>query len=302
MFWNFLKGMAMGAADIVPGVSGGTVALVTGIYERLINAIKAIGLDTLLALRKNGLNAAWQQIDGTFLLSVLTGVLTSVVAFARLLHYCIEHYPIEIWSLFFGLVLASAFYVGKQVTEFNKTNISLLIVGAAVAASISLSGATQVEISYLNVFLAGSLAICAMILPGISGSFIMLLLGMYTYIIGAIKSFDMVALLVFASGCAIGIMLFSRLLSWVLKRYHNATMALLTGFMFGALVKLWPWKDVIEYRINSQGLSVPFIEHPIWPWLSADSQLFSAICFFLLGFLGVFILDRLLKSPNLSEK
>lgn len=302
MFWNFVKGMAMGAADIVPGVSGGTVALVTGIYERLINAIKAIGLDTLLTLRKKGLKAAWQQIDGGFLLSVLAGVLTSVVAFARVLHYCIEHYPIEIWSLFFGLVLASAFYVGKQVTDFNKTNIGLLILGAIVAAGISLSGATQVEINYINVFFAGALAICAMILPGISGSFIMLLLGMYTYIIGAIKSFDLVTLLVFASGCAIGIMLFSRLLSWVLQRYHNATMALLTGFMLGALVKLWPWKAVIEFRLNSQGVNVPFIEHPIWPWLASDAQFASAVCFSLLGFYSVFLLDRLPKILGLSEK
>ena len=302
MFWNFLKGMAMGAADIVPGVSGGTVALVTGIYERLINAIKAIGFNTLITLRKQGVKAAWQQIDGSFLLSVLAGILTSVVAFARVLHYCIEHYPIEIWSLFFGLVLASAFYVGKQVAKFTKTNIALLIMGAAIAAGISLSGATQVEITYLNVFLAGSLAICAMILPGISGSFIMLLLGMYTYIIGAIKSFDIAALFVFACGCAIGIMLFSRLLSWVLQRYHNATMALLTGFMLGALVKLWPWKDVIEYRINNQGLSVPFIEHPIWPWLVQDAQIIQAAIFFLVGFCGVWGLDRAFKQPLLSEK
>ncbi|MEY8264088.1 MAG: DUF368 domain-containing protein, partial [Bermanella sp.] len=175
--WNFLKGMAMGAADVVPGVSGGTVALVTGIYERLINAIKNIGLDTLKSVFQNGLKPTWQQLDGTFLVSLLAGILTSIVLFARVLHFAIEHYPMFIWPCFFGLVLASVLYVGRQVGRWNWQRGSLLTLGAGVAAMISLSASTQIEVSALSLFLSGALAICAMILPGISGSFILLLLG-----------------------------------------------------------------------------------------------------------------------------
>lgn len=293
--WNFLKGMAMGAADIVPGVSGGTIALVTGIYERLINAIKNIGIDTVKSLFQNGLKATWQQMDGTFLLSLLAGILTSIVLFAQVLHFAIEQYPMFIWPCFFGLVLASVLYVGRQVGQWNWQRASLLVIGAAIAAMISLSSATQIEVSALTLFLSGALAISAMILPGISGSFILLLLGMYSVVITAVKSFDFYTLIIFACGCVAGLMLFSRFLSWLLAHFKAATMALLTGFMLGALIKLWPWKEVIQTRINSSGESVPWIEYPISPLQHADPQLLMVVLSAAFGFALVILLELTLN-------
>jgi len=298
MIWNFLKGMAMGAADIVPGVSGGTIALITGIYERLINGIKSVGWDTLVTLKRQGVVAAWQQIDGTFLISVLAGAATSLVAMSKVLHYLIQEHPILLWSFFFGLVLASVLYVGKQVSQWGASKVCLLLVGTAFAGLISISPAVQLEITPLNLFFAGSIAICAMILPGISGSFILLLLGMYAHMIGVLKSFDWVNMGIFAGGCLVGIMLFSRFLAWQLKHFHDATMALLSGFMLGALVKLWPWKDVVSTRLNSAGEEVPFIEAPIWPWMQSDPQVGIAIVAVIIGFSIVFVMDTVLKKPN----
>ncbi|MFY0642666.1 MAG: DUF368 domain-containing protein [Bermanella sp.] len=290
--------MAMGAADIVPGVSGGTIALLTGIYERLISAIKSVGWDTLVTLKQKGIKAAWQQIDGTFLLSILAGAATSIILLSKVLHYLIEAQPIMLWSFFFGLVLASVVYVVKQVDSWNPTRIVLLVLGTLVAAWISLSPATEIEVSSFNLFFAGSIAICAMILPGISGSFILLLMGMYGFIIGAIKSFDLISLGIFASGCLVGIMLFSRVLSWLLQHFHSATMAVLSGFMLGALVKLWPWKSVLSYRTNSAGELVPFIESPVWPWLHQEPQIIVAIVAVIIGFSIVFVMDRVLRNTK----
>ena len=288
----------MGAADIVPGVSGGTIALLTGIYERLISAIKSVGWDTLVTLKQKGIKAAWQQIDGTFLLSILAGAATSIILLSKVLHYLIETQPIMLWSFFFGLVLASVVYVVKQVNSWNPARIILLILGTLVAALISLSPATEIEVTSFSLFFAGSIAICAMILPGISGSFILLLMGMYGFIIGAIKSFDLISLGIFASGCLVGIMLFSRVLSWLLQHYHSATMAVLSGFMLGALVKLWPWKSVLSYRTNSAGELVPFIESPVWPWLHQEPQIILAIVAVIIGFSIVFVMDRVLRNTK----
>jgi putative membrane protein len=298
MIGNFFRGMAMGAADIVPGVSGGTIALLTGIYERLISAIKSVGWDTLVTLKQKGIKAAWQQIDGTFLLSILVGAATSIILLSKVLHYLIETQPIMLWSFFFGLVLASVVYVIRQVDSWNPARIILLILGALVAALISLSPATEIEVTSFSLFFAGSIAICAMILPGISGSFILLLMGMYGFIIGAIKSFDLISLGIFASGCLVGIMLFSRVLSWLLQHFHSATMAVLSGFMLGALVKLWPWKSVLSYRTNSAGELVPFIESPVWPWLHQEPQIILAIVAVIIGFSIVFVMDRVLKNTE----
>lgn len=299
MIWNFVKGMAMGAADIVPGVSGGTIALVTGIYERLIDGIKSVGWDTLVTLKRRGVKAAWQQMDGTFLISVLLGAATSLVLMSRVLHYLIEDHPIMLWSFFFGLVLASAVYVAKQIDHWSPTRMILLVIGTAIAALISVSPAVQLDVtSPVSLFFAGSIAICAMILPGISGSFILLLLGMYAHMIGVLKSFEWVSMGIFAGGCLVGIMLFSRFLSWQLKHHHDSTMALLTGFMLGALFKLWPWKTVLSFRVNSSGEQVPFVESPVWPWLQDEPQIAVAIVAVIIGFSIVFVMDHLVKTPN----
>lgn len=302
MIWNFLKGMGMGAADIVPGVSGGTIALLTGIYERLINGIKSVGLDTVVTLKDKGIAAAWKQIDGTFLLSILLGAATSILVFARVIHFLLENYAIPTWAGFFGLVLACVFHVGQQVEKWDVKHISFVIFGAVFVGGISLASATEVSITPLTLFLAGSLAICAMILPGISGSFIMLLLGVYGPVIAAIKGFDLEVLSIFAAGCLLGIMSFSRVLSWVFKNYKSQLLALLTGFMIGALIKVWPWKAVLSYRTNSKGESVPFLDIPIAPWNHADPQLLISIAVFSMGLMGVLWLDNRGKNQVLSEK
>ena len=291
MIWNFFKGMAMGAADIVPGVSGGTIALLTGIYERLINGIKSVGLDTILTLKNKGISAAWKQIDGTFLLSILLGAGTSIVLFARVIHYLLEQFPTPTWAFFFGLVLACVIHVGQQIDKWDIKNSLLLVIGTVFVGGMSLMSGAEVQITPLTLFLSGALAICAMILPGISGSFIMLLLGVYGQIIAAIKGLDFAVLSIFAAGCLVGIMTFSRILTWVFEHYRASLLSLLTGFMIGALVKVWPWKAVLSFRLNSNGESVPFIDTPIAPWNHGDPQIFISIIVFLIGFFGVLWLD-----------
>jgi len=299
---TFLKGMAMGAADIVPGVSGGTIALLTGIYERLINGIKSVGPETVKILFSKGIPAAWKQIDGNFLLAVVLGIGTSILVFARVIHYLLDHYPIPVWASFFGLVLACIWFVGKQVEQWQWQRVAMLILGVLIAGGIASSNPTEVEATPLILFACGALAICAMILPGISGSFIMLLLGVYGTIIGAIKSFDMAILSIFAAGCLVGIMGFSRVLSWVLSRYHSATLALLTGFMVGALIKVWPWKAVLSYRTNSKGESVPFIDTPVAPWNHPDPQLLVSLVVFVLAFLLVLWAEKVAERSIEDEK
>ena len=302
VIWNFLKGMAMGAADIVPGVSGGSIALLTGIYERLINGIKSVGLDTIKALKSGGIAAAWKQIDGTFLLAVLLGAATSILIFARFIHFFLEEYPTPTWAFFLGLVLACAFHVGQLVNKWDVKHVSLLLIGLVFVGGISMASATELAVTPIILFFSGALAICAMILPGISGSFIMLLLGVYGQIIAAIKGLDLAVLSIFAFGCIVGIMLFSRFLSWVLTHYRSMLMALLTGFMLGALIKVWPWKAVLSYRLNSKGESVPFLDTPIAPWQHPDPQLTASVLVFLIGFIGVMWLDNQAKKQVLSEK
>lgn len=293
----FLKGMAMGAADVVPGVSGGTIALVTGIYDRLINAIKSVGLDTLKALKNGGIAAAWRQIDGNFLLVLLAGILSSIVLLASLIHHLLDQQPILVWSFFFGLVLASALYVGSQVSQWKPLYWIVLAAGVLVAGLISTMSPTSIEVTSLTLFGAGALAICAMILPGISGSFILLMMGMYAPVITAIKGFEINNLVIFASGCVVGILAFSRLLSWLLKHYHNAMLALLTGFMLGALVKIWPWKLVVSFTLSSSGAQKPLVEKLQWPtdYILRDPQIPEAIVCALAGAGVIFVMERLGK-------
>lgn len=274
---TFFKGMAMGAADIVPGVSGGTVAMLVGIYTRLVDAIHNIGLATLLQIKREGFTATWRSIDGAFLLTLLAGIFSSVVLFARLIQFLMQTYPVLLWSFFFGLVIISAVLVARQIKHWQLPQICGLIIGAIVAASISLMAPTEISATPLNLFWGGALAICAMILPGISGSFILLLLGLYAPVIAAVKGMDLPLLAVFAAGCVLGILAFSRILSWLLHHYADLTLAVLTGFMAGALVKIWPWKEVLLYRLDSHGQSVPVQELPVWPFAVQEPQLLGAI-------------------------
>ena len=261
----FLKGIAMGAADVVPGVSGGTIAFISGIYDRLLAAIAACTPGKLLWLLKGRFRDTWEAIDGAFLFTLLAGILTSIASLARLITYLLDNHAELIWSFFFGLILVSVWLVGRQISRWHIATISLFVLGTLFAYLITVAVPLQWPATPVMIFLAGAIAICAMILPGISGSFILLLLGLYSVVLGAVKDFNLGLISVFALGCVAGLLSFSRLLSWLLNHARDITLAFLTGLLVGSLNKVWPWKEVITWRQNSQGEQVPLLESNLWP-------------------------------------
>lgn len=261
----FCKGLAMGAADVVPGVSGGTIAFISGIYDRLLAAIAACTPNKLIWLCQGRWRETWTAIDGTFLLVLLSGILTSIASLARLISYLLEAGPEMIWSFFFGLIVVSIWLVGQQIGRWNASSIAALIGGAVFAYLITAAAPLQWPATPMMVFLAGSIAICAMILPGISGSFILLLLGLYTTVLTAVKNFDVAILGIFALGCITGLLSFSRLLGWLLTHVRHITLAFLTGLLIGSLNRVWPWKLTTTWRENSYGESVPLQQTNLWP-------------------------------------
>jgi len=288
-----LKGIAMGAADAVPGVSGGTIAFISGIYEELITTISNVNVSLFKTLFQKGFKSFWTQLNGNFLLALLSGIIISFVSFMRLAKYLIENEPVLIWSFFFGLIIASIYFVGKQITQWNIPVIIGLLFGSLIAFYISTlpSMATNESSSFL--FFAGALAICAMILPGISGSFILVILGAYKTLSDALHDFDFKKLLFFVSGALIGLLSFSHLLKWLFKHYHNLTLAILTGFIFGSLNKVWPWKETLTWHVNSKGVKTPLIDKSVLPFdYQGDHHLFLAIILIIVGFLTIFILEK----------
>ena len=278
-----LKGMAMGAADVVPGVSGGTIAFIVGIYDELINSIKSINAHSLKLLFTGKILSFWKAINGSFLFSILLGIGISVFSLAKLITWLLVTHPIMVWAFFFGLVLASTWFVSKDIKEWNVKTVASFIVGAAVAYYITVATPTETPTNLFFIFLCGAIAICAMILPGISGSFILVLLGKYFYIMDAVKGLKLEVLLVFAAGALIGITSFSRVLSFALARFRNSTLALLTGFMLGSLNKVWPWK---EKMMMADGFEM---ERNILP----NAYLAEAIVLAIIGFFLVYFLEKL---------
>ena len=295
-----LKGIAMGAADVVPGVSGGTIAFISGIYEELLSSISAVNFATLKLLKKEGIKAAWKAINGNFLLALLSGIFISIISLAKLISWLLENKPIMVWSFFFGLVLASILYVGKQIEKWNAVTIILLIIGAFTAYFITtLQPAISENSSLLFYFFAGALAICAMILPGISGSFILVLLGAYKPVLDAIHNRDIKLIGVVAIGAVVGLLSFSKILRWLFDHHKNYTLAVLTGFILGSLNKIWPWKETLTWRVNSHGIRVPFNEQSISPFsFEGDSQLMMAIILSIIGFAVIILLEKLANISN----
>jgi len=292
----YLRGMLMGAADIVPGVSGGTMAFITGIYDTLIDSIRAFDLMCLRLVLRGQIKAAWQHVNGKFLLSLGLGIATSIVSLARLISWLLENHPVPLWAFFFGLILASALVLLKQVERWAVPGIICLLAGVAFALTIALAPVVNMDIGMAGVFIAGFIAICAMILPGISGSFILVLLGMYATVLGAVKSLDLVFIAVLGSGAIVGLLVFSRVLHWLLHRFHQATMALLTGFLFGSLAVVWPWKRVLEWVVDRHGELKPAQQLPVSPaeYLTVsgqDPQVLLCVVMMLVGFLAVWIID-----------
>ncbi|USE33966.1 DUF368 domain-containing protein [Endozoicomonas sp. SCSIO W0465] len=259
------KGIAMGAADVVPGVSGGTIAFITGIYDRLLNALKSINPSLLKVLGHEGVAGIWRRIDGTFLVCVFGGVLTSILLFAHVITWFLVTCPEMLWAFFFGLILVSGLHMIRQVHHWNISTLFTLIAGIVIAYAVGVLTPNSLEPEPVILFFAGAIAICAMILPGISGSFILLMMGLYSPVIDAVKSLNFTVLMIFGLGCIGGLLSFSHVLSWLLKKHRDLAISLLTGLMLGALGKVWPWKVTLESRVNSSGDLVPLIQTNVSP-------------------------------------
>jgi len=302
------KGMAMGAADVVPGVSGGTIAFISGIYEELIETINSLDFGFFKTWKTNGFSKAWKKYNLSFLLALGVGVIVSILSLARLIIWLLEHHPIAVWAFFFGLVVASILYVGVQVTQWRFATILALVLASAASYLITIGEPITTPDNNWFLFFAGFIAIIAMILPGISGAFILLLLGAYTNVMGIVTQLGdgiigtntdilleaSLKLLIFALGAVTGLKVFSKVLNWMFTHKKNLILAILTGFMIGALNKIWPWKKVLEYRINSSGEEIPFLEQSILPNnFNGDPQVINAVLFAVLGFLTIFLLERI---------
>lgn len=283
----FFKGMGMGAADVVPGVSGGTVAFITGIYEELINSLTSFNVQAVKLLLSGNIKALWQYVNATFLLVLFSGILTSIFSLSKFISWTLNNHPKLVWAYFFGLILASVVLIGRQIKFSQWSNVLMFVLAAWLAFELTLLSGVATTPSLLFFFVAGAIAICAMILPGISGSFILLLLGMYQPVIEAVHNFNGLILATFALGCGSGLLSFTHLLSWLLRRFHAATLAALTGFMLGSLNKVWPWKVQLEEAIESN----------VWPsqyhaLTHSDPQLAGVALALCLGLLTIFVIDR----------
>jgi len=266
-----VKGLAMGAADVVPGVSGGTIAFVSGIYIELINSIKGLNLRALKILGSEGLAPAWQHINGNFLLCLVAGIFTSLFSLANVMEYLLLEHPLPLWSFFSGLIVGSVIYLVRQHPFRHRSDLGLFVLGIGVAYGISIAPAVTLEGDHLTMFFAGSIALCAMILPGISGSFILVLLGLYPVFIAAIVNMQLDILIVFACGGLIGLMSFSRLLSWLLSHYQTAVIATMCGFLVGSLNIIWPWKQVMISTTSNSCKRIVLASDNLFPQQFADT-------------------------------
>lgn len=260
----FIKGAAMGAADVIPGVSGGTIAFISGIYERLISALSSFDLSLLQLLRKEGFLAVWKKVDGLFLLILLSGIGSSILSLAKLVTYLLEFHPIPLWSFFFGLIVASVVVVQRQMKKSRVVHLLPFALGVAFAWWITTLVPAQTTHSLWFVFLSGAIAICAMILPGISGSFILVILGKYQYILESLHELRIGVILVFMAGCLVGLLSFVRLVKWLFSRHHDVSIAVLGGFMVGSLNKVWPWKITLE-STQIKDKIIPLVQQNVSP-------------------------------------
>lgn len=287
----------MGTADLVPGVSGGSIALITGIYEKLLESINSIDKTALSLLFSFKFRELWSHINGNFLLSLLLGIFTAILGLSKLIVYLMLTHPIPLWSFFCGLIIIAAIIILRDIKRWRAVTVIALILGTVLAYWItSLPPSESVDAVWFT-FVAGAIAICAMILPGISGSFLLLIMGQYERILGAVSDRDFMVLGLFGLGCIVGLLSFSRVISWLLKRYHDLTIALLSGFMLGSINKLWPWKRVLSYRMSSKGIQEPLVTQNILPQTytletGQDSLILYALLAFSFGFLLVLGIER----------
>ena len=287
----------MGVADVIPGMSGGSVAFITGIYSEMVHALRSIDREAFELVTKKRFHDCWTKINGNFLVALFAGIVTSLLTIARVITHLQTRYPILVWSFVFGLVLISALLVLRDIKKWNVGVVAAFFCGALASYGITLLSPVQTPASIWFIFLTGLLSVSALLIPGLSGAFILLLLGKYQYMVNALISFNIVPILVFLGGCVVGLIGFSRFLTWTLDNYRNATVALLTGFMLGSLNKVWPWREVLEYVTNSRGDQVPAFDRSILPWhyfniTGKDPQVFQAI---LMMAISVFIVVLFVK-------
>lgn len=301
----FAKGIGMGAADVVPGVSGGTIAFITGIYEELLGSIRSVNGEAIKLLLHLNLKGFWKHINGNFLVVLIGGILFSIASLSRVILYLLENYPEMLWSFFFGLIVASAVVVSKKITRWRPAVILSGLVGAAIAYYVTVATPTQSPEAYWFIFLSGAIAICAMILPGISGSFLLVLLAKYEFILNSVKEFKLDVIITFGLGCVTGILAFSHVLNFMLKRYHNITVALLTGFMVGSLNKVWPWKETIETYTDRHGEVKPLVQENVLPGnyealTGQEPYLLYGVLLAIFGFLLVYLIDRFTEDTTVQ--
>ena len=287
----------MGVADVIPGMSGGSVAFITGIYGEMVYALRSIDREAFELLTKKRFQDFWNKINGTFLTLLFAGIITSLFTLARLVTYLQTKYPILVWSFVFGLILISALLVLRDIKKWTIGTVVAFFCGTLVSFGITLLSPAQTPASIWFIFLTGMLSVSALLIPGLSGVFILLLLGKYQYMVNALISLNFLVIIVFLAGCVAGLIGFSRFLTLILDNYHNATVALLTGFMLGSLNKVWPWREVLEYVTNRKGDQVPAFDRSILPWhylniTGKDPQVFQAI---LMMAVSVFIVVLFVK-------
>ncbi|SDH73018.1 DUF368 domain-containing protein [Winogradskyella thalassocola] len=307
------KGIAMGAADVVPGVSGGTIAFISGIYEELIESIDKVNLSVFKVWKKEGFKTAWNSFNGNFLIALFSGIAISILSLSKLIKWLLHNEPVLLWSFFFGLVLASILYIAKQIKGWSLKLIIAILITSIISFYITKAEPFASPDSPYYLIFCGFIAIIAMILPGVSGAFILLILGAYQTAIDTINNLRdgllngnmelfkdaLLKFVLLGVGAVIGLKVFSKALNWMFKHHKNLTLAILTGFMIGSLNKIWPWKEVLKTRINSEGEVVTLLDKSILPTsYVGDNELVMAIIFIVIGFATILILESLGKHKN----
>ena len=284
----YLKGVFMGIAEIIPGVSGGTIAFITGIYEELINSIKSVNGNSIKLLLSLKFSLFWKQINGTFLLTLLMGMLTSILALSRVIVFLIDQHPFKIWGFFFGLIIASSIVIFYQVKTLNSKVVVSTLIGLMVSSYIALEAPSSTPNSNLFIFISGAIAISAMILPGISGSFILVFLSKYEFILSSLNNFDVAVISIFIGGCVVGLVTFSRVFSYLFKKYNDVVISVLIGFLLGSLFKIWPFYKVLEYNASNE----PVYTNPVLPSQGQETELIYFIVFSIIGFTSMWLLEK----------
>jgi len=284
----YLKGVFMGIAEIIPGVSGGTIAFITGIYEELINSIKSINTTTLKLLLTFKFSAFWREINGTFLITLIFGMLTSILILSRFIVYLLDDHPFKIWGFFFGLIIASGILIFYQIQRVNTAVFLSFSIGLMISSYIALQAPSNTPNTNIYIFMSGAIAISAFILPGISGSFILVFLSKYEFILKALNSFDTAVISIFLAGCIVGLVTFSRLFSYLFKKYNDVVISVLIGFLGGSLFKIWPFYEVIEYNSSNE----PIYTSPILPTAYQSNDLVFFFTFGVIGFVSMWVLEK----------